>query len=147
MELLNSLYKLCDTLSEELEKVNQKLDQTNGELSGDDMGYIEKLTHSLKSVKTTIAMIEAEGEYSQRGSYDDGSYRRSGNNYGRGGSYANNRRDSRGRYMSRNGGYSGGYSYHGNDMVEELEQLMQETPNENIKQEFSKLINKVQQMQ
>ena len=78
--------------------------QSGGKLSGSDLDYVDKLTHALKSIKTTIAMVEAE----DGGSYSDGSYRMypHWNSYNDGmnnGSYArgrgsNARRDSMGRY-------------------------------------------------
>lgn len=145
MDFVNDLHELCETLGNELSATNEKISNAGGKITGSDLEYVDKLTHAIKSIKTTLAMMEAEDGYSQRGSYDGnmydgGSYRR-GSYYGGRGSYANNRRDSRGRYSNR------GYSMHGGDMVEELEQLMQEAPNETIRQEMSKLINKVQQMQ
>ena len=109
MDFINELYDLCETLERELKRVNQKLEKSSGELTGDDLSYIQKLTHSLKSIKTTIAMMEAEDGYSSDDGYDGGSYNRGTSN--RGGSYArgrgrNAKRDSMGRYSSNDGGYS-----------------------------------------
>ena len=56
---LNTLYDICDALSKELEEVAQK---TRGGMSAGDLDLIDKLTHALKSTKTTIAMMEAEDE-------------------------------------------------------------------------------------
>lgn len=120
MENVEMLYDLCGYISDEIEDANDKIRQAGGKLSAGDIDYIDKLTHALKSIKTTIAMVEADDEYS----YDDGmgggmSYARGGNQnnrYGgmRNGSYArggmgrgrgtNAKRDSMGRYSSR--GYS-----------------------------------------
>lgn len=104
MENIDVLYDLCDVISEEMEEANEKIRSAGGKLTAGDVDYIDKLTHALKSIKTTIAMEEADEH-----SYDDGrmmprdrgSYARSGER-GRG---RNARRDSVGRY-SRESGYS-----------------------------------------
>ena len=93
---LRTLYELCETISRELADANEKIHQAGGKLSSGDVDYINKLTHSMKSIKTTIAMMEAEdGGYSNRGrSYNDG---RSYNSY-RGNSYDPNGYDAEGSY-------------------------------------------------
>ena len=149
MEFLDSLYQLCETLGNELERVNAKLDKSSGELTGDDMSYIQKLTHSLKSIKSIIAMEDSGysamgysregGNMREGGSYrgNGGSYR--GNSYARGGSYArgrgsNARRDSMGRYSSDGG------------MVDELHELLEDAPNEAVRRDIQRLIDKMEQM-
>lgn len=98
-------------------------------------------------------------------SYRGGSYARGGGGRrrsyegGGGGSYArgdgrgrgsNAKRDSMGRYSSRGGRYSreGGYSRGEGteDMVMELRELMQEAPNEEIRQRMQELISEVEMM-
>ena len=88
-ELYNDLHGACDVMGRELGEMLDKVEQNGGKMSASDLEMLDKLTHGIKSVKTTMAMMDAEG-----GSYDDG-YR----SYGRG-SYAR-RRDSMGRYTSR----------------------------------------------
>lgn len=144
MDYLKDMHEICDTLSHELGKANKKIMQAGGTLSAGDLEYIDKLTHALKSVKTTIAMAEAE-ENGESGyympmhgrSYADGmngrSYARGGNSYAR-------RRDSMGRYTSRRGGMS-----YDDGMVEELQDLMERAPEES-KRDFQKLIDKMEQM-
>lgn len=114
MENIEMLYDLCGYISDEIETANDKIRTAGGKLTAGDVDYIDKLTHALKSIKTTIAMVESEGEYSNGdGMYPDGGSYRGGNSYRggmRGGSYArgrgsNARRDSMGRY-SRESGYS-----------------------------------------
>jgi len=110
-EKIETLYELCETLDRELQEANEKIRKAGGKLNAGDVDYIDKLTHSLKSVKTTIAMMEAEddGGYSNR----DGSSMRGGRYNGmsyeggmsRASGRQNARRDSMGRY-SREGGYS-----------------------------------------
>lgn len=85
------LHELCEVLEDELTEVNDKL--RGGKMSAGDLDYIDKLTHAIKSIKTTIAMEESD--YS--GNY--GMYGRSYDYDGR--SYRGRRRDSMGRYSSR----------------------------------------------
>lgn len=132
MDYINDLHEMCDTLSHELREANEKISNGGGKLSGSDLDYVDKLTHALKSIKTTIAMMEAEGETSGY----DGTYT---GTYGRRGSYARGRRrDSMGRYSSR---YSGN-----NDMVAELRDLMEDAPDERVRGEFQRFISKIENM-
>jgi hypothetical protein len=149
-KLYEDLTEICEVLADELNKTNDKLEKSGGQISAGDLDYIDKLTHALKSVKTTKAMMEAEEDgYS----YDDMSYERGRSNrsgsYERGGSYRGNsyargrgtnaRRDSRGRYSSR------GYS-RDDDMIMELRELMQDAPDEHTRMEFQKFISKMESM-
>ncbi len=164
MDYINELHELCETISREIAEANEKIRSSGGKLTGGDYETIDKLTHSLKSIKAVIAMMEDEGgSYADGGSYEGsydggnmgGSYRysREGGSYrggsynGNGGSYrgsyargrgSNARRDSMGRYSSR------GYSRAG-DLVDQLHELMQDAPNENIKREMQKLAEKIEQ--
>lgn len=85
------------------------------EMSAGSLDVVDKLTHTIKNLDK---IIDAEEGYS-----------------GMDRSYAPRRRDSMGRY-SRN------YSYHG-DMVHELEKLMDDAPNESVRQDLQRVINKV----
>lgn len=140
MDYLNDLHQMCETLSRELGEANEKIRMNGGKLSGSDLEYVDKLTHALKSIKTTIAMIEAESDGSYAGgSYADGyggSYRM--NSYARG-RRGNVRRDSMGRYSSR------GYS-RDQEMITELRELMEDAPDERTRQEFQRFISKIEQM-
>ena len=135
------LKKICDTLNRELEHANEKISRAGGNITGDDLSYIDRLTHAIKSVKTTIAMMEAEDE-GESGYYMP-MYGRSygGRSYGeRGGDSYARRRDAMGRYTSRRGGMS-----YDDGMVEELRDLMDRAPDESTRREFHKLINKLEQ--
>ena len=130
MDYTKELYDLCETLSEALKEANEKIRQAGGKLTGDDVAYVDKLTHAMKSIKAVIAMMEDEGY-----SGDDDSYR-GGRSYGR--SYA--MRDSRGRYSRR---YSGEvYSRHG-DIAEQLRDLMQDAPDEKTRMEIKRLADRL----
>ena len=139
---MHDLYELKEMLCKELEEYGQK-----GELSTGSLEVIDKLAHSVKNIGKIIEMCEEEEYSSNYGPYEDGmggSYARGGNRGGRsrganqygsyesrGGSY---KRDSRGRY-SRDGG-----------MIEDLRELMQEAPDDRTRQEFQKLIHKLENM-
>ena len=127
MDYLKDLHEMCETLSRELGEANEKVMQGGGRLSGSDLDYVDKLTHAIKSIKTTIAMVEAEDGGS--GAYP---YYHMGA-YNRGGSYAR-RRDSMGRYSRDDG------------MISELRELMKEAPDERTRQEFRTFIDKIERM-
>lgn len=125
-EKTEMLHELCTTLMEELEDVNKKIDKAGG-MSAGDLETVDKLSHALKSVKTTIAMLEAdEGGYSGYMprwvpySYAEGDNMRGGNSYARNGRGrgSNAKRDNMGRYSSRGYSRNDGYSYA--DGMEEL---------------------------
>ena len=84
------------------------------DMSAGSLDVVDKLTHAIKNLDK---IIDADEGYSGM----DRSYAR--------------RRDSMGRY-SRN------YSYHG-DMVHELEKLMDDAPNDSVRNDIQRLINKV----
>ena len=145
---MKDLQEVCEIVSRAITQANEKIRAAGGKLSTGDADYMDKLTHIMKSVKGVIKMEEesemddgySERMYSRgydrggsyRGSYGDGSY-----SMGRGrGRYAN--RDSMGRYSS-NDGYS-----RGGNMVDELRDLMQEAPNDQVRQEMQRLIDKMQ---
>ena len=58
--MVKDLHEMCDTLARALKEANEKLRNAGGKVSATDLEYINRLTHSLKSIKATIAMIEAE---------------------------------------------------------------------------------------
>jgi hypothetical protein len=100
-ELYDDLHEACEVMSRELGDVVDKVRETGGKMSGADLDEIDKLTHSIKSIKTTMAMMDAEddGAYSPRMMYNDGRSSRDWNGaYARG---RNTRRDNMGRYSSR----------------------------------------------
>lgn len=144
-EKTEMLHKLCKALTEELDEYSKKIEKAD-KMSAGDLEAVDKLSHALKSIKTTIAMMEAgdeEGGYSGRYmprmgayygpggmSYGDGmSYADGRMGDGRGSSYArgrtNARRDSMGRY-SREGGYS--YAAEMDGIMDDLRGLMADMP-------------------
>ena len=146
MDNMKELKELCETVSRAIAQANEKIRGAGGKLSAGDADYIDRLSHTLKSIKGVIKMeeeSEMDDGYSERGysrGYDRGSYRGSygdgSYSMGRGrGRYAN--RDSMGRYSS-NDGYSRGGS-----MVDELRELMQDMPEE-TRQDMQRIIDKMQ---
>lgn len=138
---LEVLYDLCEVISRELDECNEKIRQAGGKLSAGDVDYLDKLTHALKSIKTTVAMMEAddEGGSSYRGGnsrrympwYGGMSYEGNmGNSYNRGSSYARGRNNNpmgRNQY-SREGGYS--YADDMEATKDEIRELSQKMPEE-----------------
>lgn len=113
---MHKMYELREMLCEELDKITKK-----GELSAGSLDVVDKLTHSIKSIDTIIAMEDA--------GYSSDDYSMRGNSYARGRG-SNARRDSMGRYSSDNysmrGGRSGErYSYDDemNNLREQLEDM------------------------
>ena len=135
--MYEDLEELCETIGNKIAEANQKIRDGQGDLTGGDLEYIDKLTHAMKSIKTTMAMMDAE--YSNDdGMHNDYSRRYSGRRYSRD-NYStargrNARRDSMGRYSRDDG------------MVEELRMLMQDAPDDQTRKEFQKFISKIEQM-
>lgn len=164
---LTELYDLCEVVNRAIKDANEKIRNAGGKLTAGDVDYVDKLTHTLKSIKTTIAMIEHEDEYSEgRGyTYDSMSYARGTNrsmpnrmypggssyddmSYNDGNSYArgrgrNAKRDSMGRYSSERG-YSRDDAK--KDMMSDLREIMQDAPDEQTRQEFQRFMNKLETM-
>lgn len=93
MDKREALKEMDKTLTQTLMEVNNKIMAAGGKITMEDMKFIEPLTHSIKSVDTSIAMAEAGG--SSHRAYDGGSNR----------SYENRSYDDR--------SYEGGSNYQG----------------------------------
>lgn len=138
----DDLEELCDTVGKKIVEVNDKIRMSSGDLTAGDVDYVNKLSHTLKSLKTTMAMMDAEDGYSHDDGmmYHNGTVGRSGRYSGARSRYA--KRDSMGRYSRNRGGYYSGTD----DMVEQLRDLMEDAPDERTRQEFQKFISKVESM-
>ena len=142
MELLKELKDLKETIANEIAQANKEIKKSGGDLNSGDIEMIDKLAHSMKSLVTTCAMLEAEddGGYSERYmapyySRDDGNTRRNGSgNYG---SYARN--ESRYSRDNRNG-YSRGANWN-----DHLRMMMDEAPDEATRMDIKKLMDKYDQ--
>lgn len=146
------LYELKEKLMKELGAYAE-----NGKFSKEDAEAIKYIASSIDHICNIVERMEDE-EYSQTGggrgrySYNGGDmmYSREGGNRGGGGysrnygggSYArgrgsNARRDSMGRY-SRTGDPG--------EMVDQLNELMQDAPNEQIRKQIGQLVQQLEQM-
>ena len=134
---MHKLYELKDKLIQELEDYSE-----NGKYSKEDVEVIKYMASAVDHICNIMERADEE-EYSMAmggGSYYNGNSMR-GNSYARGGrSYArgrgsNARRDSMGRY-----------SRAADDFKMELQEIMQEAPNEQVKMEIQHVINRMDTM-
>lgn len=142
---MESYYELKEMLCKELEEITMK-----GELTAGSLDTVDKLTHSIKSLVTIMAMEESG--YSNEGGYSGARRRDSMGRYADSGSY--------GRYMDseNDGGYSGrryndgGYSgrrYSRDEgkshMIHKMEKMVEnastQEDRETLQQALSKLKN------
>ena len=154
---MHELYELKEMLMKELEEYGRK-----GEMSAGSLEIVDKLSHAVKNLCKIIEAAEEEDEgYSRRGGsyyYEGGQGGNTntarmgrggsggGSSYARGGGRGrgrNARRDSMGRY-SRTGGSM--YYRNADELVEQLEELMEDAPNEQIKQRMGQLVQELEQM-
>lgn len=125
------MHELKNMLCDELEEIADK-----GELTAGSLDTIDKLTHSIKSIATIMAMEDSDY------SYDDGNMGSYRGSY-RGGSYAQ-RRDSRGRYSRRNMGRRYSRDDETDKMVMKLEKMMNESADQNVKQAIQQAISAIE---
>ena len=124
------MHELKEMLCEELERFARE-----GELTAGSLETIDKLTHSIKSIATIMAMEDSEYSRDYVDKY-------------RGASYAQ-RRDSMGRYSRRGGSYArrrNGYSRDEeiDKMVEKLEKMMEKTEDQNVKKAIEQAIETIE---
>lgn len=126
MDIMKDLEMLCDVLSDKLAEKTRKV--KNGGMSDGDLDTLDKLTHTLASVKKIMAFMEDEGGYS---GYDGGSYRNSYRN-----SYMR-KRDGMGRY-------SGERGYSRNALADKMRDLMMDAPDDRTRQEIQRMVEKLE---
>lgn len=119
---MKTYHDLKDMLCEELDEITRK-----GELTAGSLDTVDKLTHSIKSLETIIAMNEAQDG-------ESGYYPHMGRSY--------QRRDMRGRYSRDNRGYSRDDSRE--SMIHELREIMQDAPDEHTKKRFQSFIRELE---
>lgn len=134
MELLKNLEELKEYVAGEIGKANKRIRQNNGGITTGDLDIIDKLAHSMKSLVTTSAMLEADGSgYSGHygGGYPVGrGERRNG--------YTGNMNGMNGRER-RDGGYSRV------DIREHLSDMMADAPDETTRMEIRRIIDRMDQ--
>lgn len=119
------MHELKEMLCDELEHIAEQ-----GELTAGSLDTIDKLTHSIKSITTIIAMEDAGYSRDYVDKYNGASYAR--------------RRDSMGRYSRRSG--RRGYSREDekDKMIEKLEKMMEQTSDESAKQAIEQAISTIE---
>ena len=157
MDIYKELCDLKETIGNEISQANKEIKKAGGDLNTGDIEMIDKLTHSMKSLISSCAMLEAEEGYSERnmayygGGYSgrerreggDGGYSREG--YSREGRNGGGSYDS---YARREGRYSregrtGGYS-RGMDWNEHLRMMMDEAPDEASRMDIKRMMDWMQ---
>ena len=137
---MHKLYDLKEKLMDELEAYSQ-----NGKFSKDDVEAIKYISSAIDHICNICEDMEG-GDYS--GDMMPGDMSMAGGSYARGnrggrsyrGSYArgrgrNARRDSMGRYSSE------GYSRAEDNFRADLQELMQDAPNDHIRQKIQSIVN------
>ena len=68
MKLVQNLREMCEYVDDAMDRAVKEIRNAGGVISGSDLDYVDKLTHTLKSIKTVTAMLESGGEdgYSSR---------------------------------------------------------------------------------
>jgi len=125
------MHKLMEYVCDELKEYERKAEK-DGKLSAQDIEYVDKLAHIKKSLLAADEMWD-DSEYSMA---MDGSYGRSYNRSYARGRTGNVRRDAMGRY-SRDG-----YSM-AEDFRSELEELMHDAPNEQVKMKLQRIMSEM----
>lgn len=130
---MESYYDLKKMLCKELDMIMQ---ESRGELSKSDLDTIDKLTHSIKSLVTIMAMEDSGYSY-------DGGYS------------GVRRHDSMGRYADYDDGYSGRRYYDGrrysrddgkSHMIHQFEKMMEESSSPEEHEVLQSAINRLRNM-
>ena len=143
MDMIKELRELKDTIGHEIAEANMEIKKSGGDLNTGDIDMIDKLTHAMKSLVTTCAMLEADDDYS-------GDYQPMGPYYSRNDSgYSRRGHDGRNGMSGTYGGYSRNESrysrngYSRNDWNDHLRQLMDEAPDEATRMDIKKLMDRM----
>lgn len=131
MDYTKDLHVLCETVMEAIHKANERIAQSGGQITRDDVTYIDGLTHALKSIKQSIAMIEDEDGYS------GDAYRPVSRGYSRGYRRYSMDRD------PRDGHRGDGYSRQGG-MADRLRDMMDDAPDEKTRAEIKRLLDRLE---
>ena len=123
------MHKLMEYICDELEELERKAEK-DGKLTMQEIEYMDTLAHTKKNLLKADEM------------WGDSEYSMGGNRYYRDGSYAGRRgnvkRDAMGRYSR-----GGRYSMAEGDFRMELEELMHDAPNEQIRQKLQRMMSEM----
>lgn len=133
--LIDQIYEMKEAVAYEIGEANKRIEQSGGKLSKEDLDIVDKLSHAMKSLVTTCAMLETEEEGYSSDYMPGQSYRGRERRDG----YSGDGYSGRGRY-SRESRNSYGYSRMG-DMNDRMRQMMDEAPDENTRMVIRKLMN------
>ena len=114
MDSRKDLEALCEIVEEQIGDLSRKI-RNNGMSSG-DLDALDKLTHTLKSLKAVLAMDDDGYSGRMRGSY---------------------KRDSRGRYSSEHG-------YSRTNLADRMRELMADAPDDRTRQEMMRMVEKLE---
>ena len=135
-----AMHELREMLDMELDKITR-----SGDLTASKLDLVDKLTHSIKSIDTIMAMQEySDDDYSYNDGYSNARGRR-----------GNVKRDSMGRYAREGRGYSyrdRGYSRRDysredgakEDAMQKLQELMNETSDSRVRMAIQKAMDEMQ---
>ena len=142
------MHKLMEFICDELDELERKAGK-DGKLSMQEVQYMDTLAHAKKNLLKADEMME-DSEYSEAGdgnSYRRGRYSRRG---GEGSSYDSSyargrgaRRNALGQYSRDDRASYGRYSMANDDFRMELQELMQDAPNEQIKQKLQNMMSEM----
>ena len=121
---MHTYHKIKDMLCEELEHIANK-----GELTAGSLDIVDKITHSIKSIDTIIAMEDYEDGHSEGMSYY-------GKRMRRGSSY-----DDKPSMMYNRRGYS--RDDHREHLISRLEEMMKDATDEHTKSTIRKCIDEL----
>lgn len=146
------MHKIVEFICDEISELERKADK-EGKLSMAEMQYLDTLAHTKKNLLKGEEMMDEGGSsyYEGGSSYRRGGSSRDGGESGQSRARGRNaRRDAMGRYSS-NGSSRRGSSYYGSsyademeDMVESINGIMDELP-ENVKRDAQKFVQKLEQ--
>ena len=125
------MQKLIDYVCSELDTLEHKVNN-GSKLTMAETQYMDTLAHARKNLLTGDAMMDGgeSGYYMPNRMY--------GNSYGRDSYDDSYRRDSMGRYSSRRSYDSG--------LADELHEIMERTPDESVKRDIKRAIDKIERM-
>ena len=137
------MHKLIEYVCDELKDLEKKV-ETGQQLSMAEVEYGDKLAHFKKNLLKGEEMMEEDG-YSNTGDYSNRGYSR---RHDDGMTYGSRYSKARGRNARRDtmGRYSRGYSMSDDEMMSELHELMQKSPDEHTKKEFQAFIERLERM-
>lgn len=135
--------ELCEFVEDELNEMTKKLRKSGGQMSANDLEYLNKLTETANNIDTKINRAESKDGYSDSWYDNDSMANRGGN---RGGNRSRepwepNRRSNANRSMDdRSMEYSRGEDMR-EEFMERVEMLRNKAPDERTRMKFDKFLN------